>query len=373
MPVTLTIVDHPAKSWEAVEVKTDNEFLEKACPAQHDAAQEILESSFSQSFLKENHVSASPNGFIWSAYMAYNQHHHLTIRPEDVWLAIISQFGFFIKKNSEKFRHLLVSHEGQKSLKVIDGSGRRSFGELVQWMAQMIFNDIKDPKLLAWVIPSFSTTTSVDHAVASVLLMGAMQQYYRFTFTLLCGIPSVTLAGEISDWEGILSRIDHLYQFGDEPSRFADMLRPILRYMILSFTDPTNAEVIRFWNTIVNEVPRGSGPQTSISGWMSAFCFWDEEGRVNLPQSWNVILDGVAYPSIPTDAVPAGSAVIPVTVETSNCEETLKCTLVAGSVGIQAFSPEVQQEDISRSLTSIESPLTAVQPVSGWWIFRNKG
>lgn len=338
----------------------------------------LLESSFSPSLLHKSHISSSPNGFVYSAYIAYSKHHHLTIRPDDVWFAILSQFGFYVKKNSEKLRDLMVSHQGTKEITTVDGSGSSSYGDLAQLMSLAIGSDIKDPKLLEWAMPLFSTTTNNDRAVASVLFMGAMQKYYKFQMMLMCGLPSVTLLGKIEDWQEIFDRIDYLRQFGDQPSEFADMLRPILRHMILSFTHPTSKEVMTFWNTIATRVPLGSGGDSAISGWIAAFCFWDEKGEVESRRPWNTVLDGEKYPSIPVDRIPAGSASVPVAV-TKN-EKIVQCTMVAGSVGIQASSLaqlEVPAEVMPSRFTDDEGPLSkldiyglqAIQPVSGWWIF----
>ncbi|KAH9104508.1 hypothetical protein LEN26_008237 [Aphanomyces euteiches] len=54
------------------------------------------------------------NGFVFGAIQAYNQHHNLIIRPDDVWLAIMVQFGFFVNGNAETLRDSLVKHQGQK-------------------------------------------------------------------------------------------------------------------------------------------------------------------------------------------------------------------------------------------------------------------
>lgn len=108
--------------------------------------------------------------------------------------------------------------------------------------------------------------------------MGAMQNGFDYKFTVTCSLPSVTLLGNIEDWENILSRLDKLDLLGDEPRQFAAMLRPILRRMIESFTDPTSPQVLEFWNTIVHRTALWSGTDY-LTGWLTAFCYWDEEGN----------------------------------------------------------------------------------------------
>jgi hypothetical protein len=113
-------------------------------------------------------------------------------------------------------------------------------------MALEIANNIKDHALREWVLPSFSTTTENDRIVGSVLLMGALQKYFSYGMTMLCGIPSVTLLGEVTDYEDILKRLDKLEEMGEEPIQFANLLRPILRNMVLSFTQPSDRAIHTF-------------------------------------------------------------------------------------------------------------------------------
>ena len=64
----------------------------------------------------------------------------------------------------------------------------------------------------------FTTTTDTNQVVTSVVFMGSMQKYFLYSFGLTCGIPSVILIGEISDWKNILARLGYLEQLGKEPT-----------------------------------------------------------------------------------------------------------------------------------------------------------
>jgi hypothetical protein len=52
------------------------------------------------------------------AVMAYNKHLNLVIRPDDVWVAILTQFSAHVNAHSEKLRSLFVTFEGKKNLTV---------------------------------------------------------------------------------------------------------------------------------------------------------------------------------------------------------------------------------------------------------------
>lgn len=69
------------------------------------------------------------NGFVDTCLLAYNQHHHLVIRPDDVWCAILAQFNLYVNGHAEEMREWFVAHEGKKELEIVtEGSS-----QLVDW------------------------------------------------------------------------------------------------------------------------------------------------------------------------------------------------------------------------------------------------
>jgi hypothetical protein len=59
-------------------------------------------------------------------------------------------------------------------------------------------------------------------------MMSTLQKYFTYAACETCGLPSVTLLGEKSDWEKILGRIERLPKFGDEPAEWYTLLKPVL-------------------------------------------------------------------------------------------------------------------------------------------------
>jgi hypothetical protein len=90
----------------------------------------------------------------------------------------------------------------------------------------------------------------------------------------LCGIPSLTLLGEKSDYESLVARLDKLATFGREPHTFTRLLRPILTHFANAFDAPP---VMDFWSKICH-YNSGSGG-SYIGGWISAFSAWDSKGK----------------------------------------------------------------------------------------------
>lgn len=378
MPVTLQVVNHAAKPWPRESVPDAEKLLEQSCPKHYRRCNRLIQSSFAASDFRESHVSPSDNGFVWAAHDAYSQHHHLVIRPEDVWFAILTQLSFYINGHAEELRSFFVAHEGQQHLElevdVLD------FGLIADKMTHLIAKNVVDPGLRDWVMPSFSTTSDSDKVVGAILFMGAMQKYFSYGVCVTCGIPSVTLLGEVDDWKDILARIDKIELLGEEPVQFAKMLRPIAEHMVLSFETPESFEVIEFWNTIIHRVSLSSGTDY-LTGWLTAFCFWDEDGKAKT--FGREMFGGITYPTVEVDKVPAGTASVPITVTDGR---TYEATMVAGSVGIAATSSDgarLQDETTPGTAPTSSSESgeqrgaqsvvrDTIQPLSGWWVCENE-
>lgn len=404
--VTLTTADHAPREWgSSGGVKSAEALFQASCPKDSKNSKWLIQSSVPESLFAQKHIASSSNGWVWAAYHAYSDHHHLTIRPEDIWFSILSQLNFYVNAHAEELRDYFVAHKGQKELEV-EGVGTIhsvDFGLLAQKMSHLIQENVKDPSLRAWIMPNWTTTTDDDVTVASVLMMGTVQKYFSYTMELTCGIPSVTLLGERADWEDLLKRLDRLPELGDEPAKFATLLRPILRYFIASF-DPEPAPAVKeFWSKIAHQT--GGSGVFFLSGWITAFCFWDEDGKslyhrydssgprepVSLndwdAQQAGCKLDDVLYHRVDTSEIPSGFASVPVIVNDNG--ERYDTKMVAGSFGIQVTSSgdmlddgydhaddgsyvrEVPREYVPKKPTK-QPGLDSLQPLSGWLMYEVK-
>ena len=179
---------------------------------------------------------------------------------------------------------------------------------------------------------------------------------------LQCGIPSVTLEGEKSDWERLLARLDKLDSFGEEPKAWAAMLRPILTRFVEAFDGKPDVD---FWGRVCHYHFQGSGPDY-LSGWITAFCVWSSEGKWQGPSpskpprtilsigpsgetetTLELVLDKVSYPVIESDDVPAGYCEVDVKLDDNGVE--FPCMMVSGQL---AYSVEGEKKDTVRPLAS---------------------
>lgn len=337
-------------------------------------------------------IVGNKNGFVHTVIRAWQQDLHLRIRPDDVWLAILTQFSFFVNKNAEALRHLFVSHQGRQEVDVtvdvpsVRGLRAVDVGAVAQRLAAMVKERLVDPNIADTLLPTFTTTTPHDRDVAAIVFLGVTQEYFRSGMRFGCGLPSVTLLGERSDWADILRRVAWFETLGhEEIDAWTIRLTKVLTYMVASFDSPDGADVKNFWARTVHEGPaKRSGGIISLSGWLTTFCWWGAGGervpsytdeqlrsytqpvpypRTLVPSSSGphfiilppghrrLTLDGVEFPVIDRKRVPPGVVTVPVTL---HGHVPSKAFFLAGSMGMQVIEQECDQ--------------TAAQPASGWWL-----
>jgi hypothetical protein len=266
-----------------------------------------------------NNIQLKGNSFVRSAFIAYNQHHNLVISPDDVWLAIMTQFSFYLNKNAEELRSTFVDFEGKKEL-VVYGSGNlftAHYEQLCMDMTEQIAKNIKDPTVREWVIPEFSTTTPNEKLVGAIVLKASMKKYFDYKMCLQCNLPSVTLLGEVDDWIKVRERADRLVQYDIKQgymAKWSEMLLPILDQFVSAAEGKPD---VAFWNRIAHQEGGGSGPRY-LSGWITAFCFFSQDGdwmgdrkairakRSEIKAEW-LIID--------TNDIPIGYVTCPVKVD----------------------------------------------------------
>ena len=325
----------------------------------------LVQSSFS-TLGRESAVYAAKNGLLFAWIEAYNHHHNLVLRPDDVWLAILTQLSTYVNANAEDLRGLFVDHSGQKELHIEVKLKELDHGRMAFLMTKLMGENMKDPSLRSWVLPAFSTTGKNDETVASIVFMGAMQKYFAYSWGTRCGIPSVTLLGDADDWVEIAQRCaDRLGSggFGDGAQRWYRVLKPVLDGFIESFRNPDGEEALAFWRRIVDKHnPDGSGKVT-YSGWITAFCYWDEKG-VCLHESGSRMGEG---PSLTRGEIPMGFTKMPVTLWDGGL--SIPTEMLAGSVGIRGVHPRDGPSEGGQRQPQWDG-FDTIQPESGWFMWR---
>ncbi|KAG8820175.1 hypothetical protein FRC17_010236 [Serendipita sp. 399] len=384
MPVTFTVAPHDANPTKLAQstIPSKEQLVDGLLRGQAEAitCQEVLQSSH----ISDPWFHPRANGFIDTVMEAYNSHHHLTIRPDDIWCAILNQFNLYVNANAESLRSKFVAHEGKKELEVTVEGTRYTidFGWMANEMGNKIKKNIRDETLHDWVIPNFTTTTPNDIVICSVLLMSTLQKYFDYTFCgIECGIPSITLLGEKDDYLSILFRLDRFEEFGEQPTMFATFLRPILKEFVNAFDYQQGGPSPNpdFWGKICHRYNGGSGP-TFLCGWITAFAVWDRDGSwqggdmsmVNQPvegTGWSsrdriqLFWGNLRYPLVDIDQVPKGYCQVPVQLDDNG--EKFDCMMIAGHVGMHISSSK-SAEMKAMGPNAIKD---TVKPAAEWFIF----
>lgn len=334
--------------------------------------------SFSRSENQTAILGGNPNGFVFTALNAYVSHYHLEIRPDDVWLCILTQLCTYMKVNCDDLclHQTFVKHQGMAPLVLAYDISYESLdhAKYANDVLRLLKDNITHPQFVDWIIPAFSTSNLDDEVAAAIVAMGSFDAYFDYKIYSSSGLPSVTLLGTKEDWHKILARIGMLPTFGDEPAMWYELLTPILQRFVSSFEDPFSEATTEFWEKMVFYDPLHRGTNV-FSGWLSAFCFWDREG--NPPEyreqhiqqgSRDVILDAVKYHPFDLASVPPGIAAAAVTfILRSEGLREVSTTFVAGGIGMAAKRRQYWRDRPGDDL----HPDTLV-PVSAWFVFENK-
>lgn len=289
----------------------------------------IVQSTPPQNFQPSSH------GFIDAVRFAYSRHHNLTIRPDDVWLAIATQFAVYVEKNAEELRDKFVSHSGQKELSVECNGNLLTvdYSYLSLEMSKQIADNIKDPKVREWIIPNFSTTTNIDRAVGAMVLMAGMKKYFGYKMLLSCGLPSVTMLGTESDWVEVANRAKELLKYENKEGymkTWYDLLQPVLDKFVQSIQGKPDLD---WWNSCCTDISNGSGP-CYLSGWLTVFSVYDNNGnwvanQRNAPGTWS--LRKSKWPIIESNDIAKGVVSVDITIDDNGT--FYKTVMTAGSGG----------------------------------------
>jgi hypothetical protein len=339
MPVTIDTANLTANSFpgfspypNAIDFfQNDNSFSNRAS--------ELLSSNFNPN----DNLRYSSNGFVHTVIEAYSNHYHLVIRPDDVWISILSQLSFYINAHAEELRANFVTHEGKEELKLfipptpLNGINWDAAGD---GMIALMNEHIVDKELSVWITPTFSTTTRADKTVSAMMMMACLKEYFEYTFIMLCGIPSVTLDGQKEDWVDILSRIEKLSSWGEEPAAWSSLLKPVIKKFIAAFDEEVDVD---FWGHIASPRFFGSGSHT-LGGWITAFCAFTWKGKYNgdadvinyshVYHDERYVLDGVRYPIINKEDIPPGGAEVDIKIVDSYGTE-YESLLITGNLGLK--------------------------------------
>jgi hypothetical protein len=221
------------------------------------------------------------NAFVATVFEAYSSHYPLELSVEDIWVVIAQGIGTHLNENAEKYRQLMVSHEGKKTLDVLvdnlrlPDSARPKNGDksipgidwaaAVRLMGEQIKQDMKTDLATLLTTP-FSNTTAVEQAVFDCTLMDTVKSYYNYQFSFRCGLPKVTLRGSPEDFQQVIDRVKKFRTIFTDFHWWFDRLLPHLKKLKASAEGNPD---INWWQKICDY--RGGSGSNALSGWLADF------------------------------------------------------------------------------------------------------
>lgn len=299
-------------------------------------------------------------GFVDTMFYSYQNHHNVIIRPDDVWTAIVTQFSLYVNANSEAFRHSFVNFEGKKQLEVKFYTAVHlvPIDQFIRNIVSLIDENI-DPTVSHWIKPNFSTTTVSDELTVGVALMATLQNYFDYKLlTILCGIPEVTILGNVNDWMNIRQRVDKLTEFElngqDTMAKWSKMLGRILDE-IIKVKDGKDKDS-EFWKQAIRvdyktlDLGCALVNETYLNGWITTFTAFDRKGKWQADKKLST--DESPWLRIKTDKITPGVVTVPIKIYDEFAaphERNYMGAMITGHMGYAVKTDE-----------------KTLQPMSGW-------
>src|SRR5262245_46267749 len=146
-----------------------------------------------------------PVGFhpgVAAIHLAFTDHRPLVLSPDIVWMFLAQGAASHINANAEGLRRQLVEHEGTLRLEVrrddfVRGRPGNDWPGVVEELGAQIRAHV-GARTHDMFLPAFSTTGPVERMAGGIVLLDAMQQYFEYQMTTMCGIPRVFLDGTVA-------------------------------------------------------------------------------------------------------------------------------------------------------------------------------
>ena len=245
--------------------------------------------------------------FYQTLLTSYAEHRPVVITPDMIWTIICQGFSRHINMDSEKYRHLLVSHEGKMGLEVRRSSegefSTQDWEDIIRDFAVQIEQNTQG-SIASSLITDFSTTGPIEAVSSRITLMSTVKEYFEFVVVnMICGIPYITLKGTPQDWRTIREKSMELARF--DLKWWISGLVPVLDEFVKTAEGNPSSE---FWKSIVMtyrpEDIRGSGcipdpdGETMVDGWFLKLFPYCKDGRMpdKLPIDVSMFPETVTVP-----------------------------------------------------------------------------
>ncbi len=301
------------------------------------------------------------NALLKAAVLAFKNHHPLEISPDAIFSTIMAGVSAHVNANPERFRRVIVAHEGKKELAVQDdslvmGSWENRWDRMVAQLGEMVMLNLSNETACQVLMTGFTTTGPAQSASHTMTFMDVVKAYFDYVCVTRCGIPHIDIAGCQQDWEKLAAVISPLLVQLDL-SEWNEQLQAILGQFVAAFEGKAEANR-EFWQGMIKyNGPAGSGGAANVTGWLSQlfpYLDGDVSPAVNITggvkaKAYRSFFEQddtsiSAHPRIALSSFPTSVTTTPFTWDYFGKDK--KMELVAGIIGITAgesgaLKPEV--------------------------------
>ncbi len=303
-----------------------------------------------------------------ATHRAFAEHRPLSLSPDVIWVTIVQGLAQHVRRDPERFRSLLVGHEGRRTIEIetpeITGdSPENPWDDVITDLADRLAREAGP--LVGRLTADFSTTGPVERVVSEVALLDLFEPYFTYAVRCVCGIPTITLEGCADDWKRLRQKVDLLEEFGLE--WWLAELRPICD----QFVRAASGDVDRaHWQRMYK--PAAAYARTVMTGWLGMMFPYLKGGRDRNPlfepatraeiEEWtrrqgeSAYILGVALgswmgdpPGLDEATVPVGLSLVPFSLIDEETRSTRRMQFVAGAMAV-----------------TYDQTSGALRPVLGW-------
>jgi hypothetical protein len=302
------------------------------------------------------------HGLLQAAHWAFAAHYPLVLTPDAIWLCIAQGFAAHVEANAERLRGKFVRHQGRETISIrrddfVKGSPENPWPEVFSAFSDAIAAHVGEQRDL--VVCDFSTTGPYERAASEIVLMDAMQRYFEYSVTTLCGIPEITLEGTVDDWRSIRRRARALEEY--DLDFWTAGLAPVLDQLVATAEGRVD---VAFWRSFFKWNDESGGPY--LTGWINVlFPYLRRDGGGEIERNaavstWAEGLHAEFGGGPEQRSIPFGLSSVP--FDWHFLEETFPMELLAGFVGVAqdpetlALRPAIGWAVRDRAPGAIEAP-----------------
>lgn len=208
------------------------------------------------------------NEFIALIHNAYIYHQVPTIRPDDVWLVILTYLAKNVNENVEHYRSIFGLGEDKKEISIeCDGNSEdlrdqefvgKIFSELISKMH--VAN-----ATIAKLECDFTTSTATTRLCSQVSLAHMMKEFFSMNIVAGCGFPAINFEGTAEDWQKIKTKLDDFNNIAHGSVRdYLQKCHAVIDKILQAYTNPKAVD----WKKLYYSENCGSGSDITYDGFI---------------------------------------------------------------------------------------------------------